>query len=73
MKKPEAELAIKALCREWRKTCLPDAPEDKLYFTDFHSWLLQRHPEVLRFRSVVSPVDEAERWFDNEFGQSWRN
>ena len=73
MNKREAERAIKALCHEWQEACFPGVPNDKLHFSNFHLWLREHHPNVLKFRSAMGAMDDAERWFDGEFRQSWRN
>jgi hypothetical protein len=43
-------------------------------FIDFKSWLRENgYSHYLNFRSVMGPEEDAERWFDQEFGQMWRN
>ena len=74
VKKSESEAAIRHLCHAWRDAAgLGQAEPGQLSFRDFHRWILEHHPHVLDFRSVVGPRDDAERWFDEVFGQTWRN
>lgn len=74
MRKPECEKAIRHLCHEWRKAeGYQGTPADQLSFGSFHSWLRNNYPQHLKFRSVMPVADEVERWFDQEFGQTWRN
>jgi hypothetical protein len=71
--KAECECAIRHLCHQWKRTYHDSLPNQNLRFSDFLAWLEQSHPELLRFRSVMPPVDIAEMWFDQEFRQTWRN
>lgn len=73
MKKGECEKAIRYLCHEWRSNCgLSDTPPEKLSFSRFFSWMQQNYPAYLNFRTSTSVSYDAEMWFDEEFGQSWR-
>ncbi|MEC8194920.1 MAG: hypothetical protein VX228_01070, partial [Pseudomonadota bacterium] len=40
---------------------------------EFKTWLLERHPRALSFRSTGGADMAAENWFDDELGQTWRN
>lgn len=74
MLKDDCGRAIRSLCHRWRRdTGQQDTPPEALSFSQFHGWLQQRHGQYLEFRSVLGPREEAERWFDQEFGQTWRN
>ena len=73
MKKPEAQAAVRRLCHVWKSEVFPTTTTNRLHFSDFVDWLRQRSPEVLQFRSTGGALDAAERWFDSEFGQRWRN
>ena len=43
-------------------------------FSKFLSWVRQQgFEEYLKFRSTMGPLEDAERWFDEELGQTWRN
>lgn len=71
MLKSESERAVRILCRDWLKT-QPDAKREHPSFLTFKGWLDEHHPGVLKFRAVMGPLFEAERWFDDELGQNWR-
>lgn len=77
MKKAEAEKAIRYLCTEWAKEQgIPYAsPYPKqASFSAFRSWLEAKgYSHYLNFRSVIGPLEDAERWFDQEFKQTWAN
>lgn len=76
MTKAEAEAAIRSLSREWaleryRSRELP--PDAHPSFSEFRVWLVGRSLSgCLSFRSRGDAEDEAETWFDDELGQSWR-
>jgi hypothetical protein len=78
MKKSEAEPAIRQLCHQWREARdLPIPAGDPAVhysFSDFKTWLAEKHySHYLDFRSVMGPEEDAERWFDQEMRQTWRN
>ena len=74
MKKDECERAIRNLCHEWRKEAgLSKTPAGELHFSQFFSWMQQRYPSYLNFRTITSVRYDAEMWFDQEFKQTWRN
>lgn len=73
MKKAESEKVIRSLSTQWFAT-LP--PEDKEHpsFGVFCNWVRANgYGDYLDFRSRMGPSNDAESWFDNELGQSWRN
>ena len=73
MKKPECEAAIRQLAHDWAKTQV-QLPDWHPSFRDFKNWLDSRgFSHYLDFRSVMPAIDEAERWFDQELGQTSRN
>lgn len=74
MKKSEAEALVRSLCHAWKERIHPDVPDSDVSVNveDFSSWLRQEHPQVFSFRSVVSPLDEVERWARDELHQQWR-
>ncbi len=74
MTKSEAEQGIRYLCSKWASEtgARPDPLSDP-NFGAFLSWLRNKHPEYLNFRSSTSVADDVERWFDQEFKQTWRN
>lgn len=73
MKKDDCEAAIRQLAHDWAKT-QPQSSDWHPSFSDFKEWLGKSgFGHYLKFRSVMPAVDEAERWFDQELGQTWRN
>lgn len=74
-KKSDCESAIRQLCWEWAKVRdMPSRPNFQPSFSEFKSWLRESgYSRYLNFRSAVGPEEDAERWFDQEFGQTWRN
>lgn len=75
MKRAECEKAIRSLVHEWAKARgIPIPPVEQPSFSDFKSWLNQNgYSHYLNFRSVMGPEEDAERWFDQELRQTWRN
>jgi hypothetical protein len=75
MKKDKCEKAIRHLCHEWgRLRGIEPASKTQPSFSDFKSWLRDNgYSNYLNFRSVMGPEEDAERWFDQEFKQTWRN
>ena len=74
MTKKEVEEHFAGLLSAWRG--LPEnaeADEQELNFCDFYSWLEANYPEATKFRSVMGPREDLERWFDHMTHQSWRN
>lgn len=42
-------------------------------FSDFKAWLHEEgYSYLLDFRSVMGADEDAEQWFDQELGQTWR-
>jgi len=74
-KKSDCETAIRSLCHEWgRVRGIPSRPDFQPSFSDFKSWLGQNgYSHYLNFCSVAGPNFDTEMWFDQEFGQTWRN
>lgn len=71
MTKPEAEKIVRALCHDWRRE--RGSESSPMYeFSVFRSWLLARRPDALDFRSRGGAARDAERWFDEEMRQAWR-
>lgn len=74
MKKDEAQRIIRALTHDWvRSTGFNKASGEMPSFSDFKTYVEQRTPDALRFRSTRGPIEDAETWFDQELGQTWRN
>lgn len=75
VKKSECEQAIRHLVNKWADE-VGVQPGQALMpsFSAFRSWLAQRgYGHYLSFRSVMGPLEDAERWFDEELKQTWRN
>jgi hypothetical protein len=75
MRKADAEKAIRHLCNEWGDVIgFPRPAIDAPSFLDFKQWCGDKGFEhYFEFRSVMGARYDAERWFDEEFGQTWRN
>ena len=74
MTKTEAEKGIRYLCHEWGKLRgISPGTADFPSFSDFYSWVGQSYSAHLGFRTTTSVRDDVERWFDQEFKQTWRN
>lgn len=72
MKKDEAEKAIRSLATTWFDT-LPEEKREHPSFYAFKDWLSANHySHYLDFRSRMGANYDAEAWFDDELGQSWR-
>lgn len=75
MKKSDAEQAFPELCRLWREARELPPPDGSIHFsfTDFKTWLREKHySRYLDFRSRDAEGD-AERWFNREMRQAWRD
>jgi hypothetical protein len=75
MKKSEAEPAIRKLVHDWAGAAgVTVGQSEQPSFSAFREWLsVNGYSHYLSFRSVAGPLEDAERWFDQELGQSWRN
>jgi len=77
MKKSESEPTLRHLCHQWREERnhpLPGHSDMHYSFSDFKTWLREKgHSHYLDFRSVMGADEDAERWFDQEMRQTWRN
>jgi hypothetical protein len=72
MKKSECEKAIRHLARQWCAVLTPEQRSHPSWLT-FKEWLAEKgYSGYLNFRSVAGPDYDAEKWFDDELGQSWR-
>jgi len=72
IRKDEAEQAVRNFCTKWaEERGLPHQPDDPS-FSDFYSWLQQKSPGHLKFRTSTSVRDDVERWSISEFKQGWR-
>ena len=75
MKRSEAEPAIRHLAHQWAKEAgVEIASAEQPSFFLFKRWADQRgYAAYFTFRSSMGALDDAERWFDQELGQAWRN
>ncbi|WP_146610571.1 hypothetical protein [Rhodoblastus acidophilus] len=75
MTKKEAEPAIRRLCHDWaQETGFSVSSGEMPSFLAFKEWLNSKgYGHYLRFKSLCGPDADAERWFDDELGQNWRN
>ena len=75
MTKSDCESAIRHLCDQWAEECgIPKPAIEQPSFADFKRWLSAKgHSHCLNFKSAAGPDHDAELWFDDEFGQTWRN
>ncbi len=72
MKKDEAERAIRSLCTTWAETLDSDAREHPSFY-QFRDWLsASGYGMYMDFKSRMGAAYDAEMWFDDELGQSWR-
>jgi len=75
MKRTEAEPAIRNLVHQWAKAA--DITADAVSqpsFSAFRRWAEEQgHSDYFAFRSTMGAAEDAERWFDQELRQTWRN
>jgi hypothetical protein len=72
MKKAECEQPIKSLAIEWRAT-QTSAEHEHPHFSAFKDWLRANgYGRYLDFRSRMGADYDAELWFDQALGQTWR-
>lgn len=75
VKRSEAEPAIRHLVHQWAAVAgvavgSPNQPS----FSAFKRWADQQgYSSYFVFRSTMGALDDAERWFDQELRQAWRN
>jgi hypothetical protein len=75
VRKAESEKAIRYLVTQWAQESGFDPNSGQQpSFSDFKDWLrAKRYSGYLNFRSTMGPLEDAERWFDEELKQTWRN
>lgn len=75
MKKTEAEPAIRHLVHQWARAAgIVAGSAEQPSFSDFKRWAdTQGYSSYFTFRSTMGALDDAERWFDQELRQTWRN
>jgi hypothetical protein len=72
MKKTECEQTIKSLAIEWRAT-QTGAEHEHPRFNAFKDWLRANgYGRYLDFPSRMGADYDAELWFDQALGQTWR-
>ncbi|MEQ1673322.1 MAG: hypothetical protein ABL893_20950 [Hyphomicrobium sp.] len=73
MKKDEAEVGVRYLSHVWRNQGgLEKVSSDNLNAYDFIAWLRSNQPKYLSFRDAVGSEETVERWFAQEFRQTWK-
>lgn len=75
MKRSEAEPAIRHLVHQWATEAgVEIGSVEQPSFSAFRRWADERgYSAYFTFRSTMGALDDAECWFDQELGQSWRN
>lgn len=75
MTKRDSERAIRGLCHTWAsEAAAMKDPDVHPQFCDFKRWLKERgYAHYLDFRWMGGADNAAERWFDQELKQTWRN
>ncbi len=75
VKRSEAEPAIRHLVHQWASACGVEVGSARQpSFIAFRRWVdEQGHSRYFAFRSTMGALDDAERWFDQELRQTWRN
>ena len=75
MKKADAEHYIRHLCYEWGDAMgIPRPSIEAPSFYSFKEWCTEKnYGHYFEFRSKTGSHRDAEQWFDEEFGQTWRN
>ncbi|GGO91477.1 hypothetical protein [Stakelama pacifica] len=75
MKRTEAEPAIRHLTHQWAKVAgVAVGSAEQPSFSDFKRWAdEQGYSSYFSFRSTMGALEDAERWFDEELRQTWRN
>lgn len=73
MKKADAEAGIRHLCWEFAEqngVAMDGAGAPS--FGAFLRWVRENYPSYLDFRTAGSVADTVERWWAEEFKQTWR-
>ncbi|MBT2187213.1 hypothetical protein [Sphingobium nicotianae] len=75
MTKSEAEKAIRYMATKWARAAgVVKGQRDMPDFDEFVSWARSEgYGHYFDFRSTIGAMEDAERWFDEELGQAWRN
>lgn len=75
MKRSEAEPGIRALASQWaQETGVQVSSPEQPSFSAFRRWAdAQGFGGYFVFQSTMGALDDAERWFDQELQQAWRN
>lgn len=75
IKRKEAEPAIRHLVHQWAKATDVEAGADEQpSFSAFKRWAEEKgYTAYFAFRSTMGALEDAERWFDQELRQTWRN
>jgi hypothetical protein len=72
--KPQCETAIGQMFNQWRlEPAQQDIAEVDLSYSKFRAWADQKgYSSYFKFRSVMGPEEDAERWFAQRFRQTWK-
>jgi hypothetical protein len=75
MKRTEAEPAIRALVHQWAEAAgIAVGSAEQPSFSAFRRWAEEQgYSGYFVFRSTMGALEDAERWFDQELRQTWRN
>lgn len=75
MKRTEAEPAIRNLVHQWAKAAgVAVDSVGQPSFSTFRCWAEEQgYSGYFVFRSTMGALEDAERWFDEELCQAWRN
>jgi len=75
VKKSQAESIFRQMFNSWEAEKL--SSDDKytyVSFVEFDNWIRQKgYSHYYDFRSTESSKACVERWFNDRFGQNWRN
>lgn len=73
LRKSDAEEGIRFLCTTYAEAhSIPLDGTGDPSFGDFYRWLRENHSAYLSFRTTGSVADQIERWWAEEFKQTWR-
>lgn len=74
MTKDHAKVGIRWYARDWWMLEGSKRKGEAPSFLAFREWLERENKaDYLKFRSRSGPLDDAERWFQEELGQVWRD
>lgn len=68
----QCERAIRNLCHEWKLTHHAMTSQQDVSFAEFFQWLTEFHLAIMSWQSSLPTSQIVERWFNQEFRQTWR-